>query len=461
MPVNSFQNYPMSWKPTLDANNQKPIYIYLADTLEQDIFSGKLTPGTKLPPQRELADYLDINLSTVTRAFKLCEQRGLICSVVGNGTYISSDAASNSLLMLNNPNQNIIEMGAILPNIEINKYVSSYLQDMSTEPDFYKLLQYGTIEYDDLQIRAAQKWLSFFSISSSKKQILFSTGSQNGIFAVLASLFQSGDRIATMPTTYPGLKVAAKILGIHLIPLHLDNGEITEEVLRYACNTQNVKGFYFIPDFHNPTSELLSVPTRKLIADFCEKEKKPCIEDAIYSLFMPTPPAPICSFAPTQGIFISSTSKTLAPGLRLAVIHAPEVLYPTIKETLYGMQIAPPALLMQLFTRILLSGRFDEIRRLRTKDVEERNKIFDEIIKDCEHIGNSHSPIRWITLSKHISPTQFEALALSHNLQIYSADRFTVGSEPIPNAIRVSLISAQQINVYKEGLQILQKLLHS
>lgn len=461
MPVNSFQNYPMSWKPSLDENNTKPIYIYLADTLEQDILNGKLTPGTKLPPQRELADYLDINLSTVTRAFKLCEQRGLICSVVGNGTYISSDAASNSLLMLNNPNQNIIEMGAILPNIEINKYVSAYLKDMSTEPDFYKLLQYGTIEYDDLQIRAAKKWLSYFSISSSKEHILFSTGSQNGIFAVLASLFQSGDRIATMPTTYPGLKVAAKILGIHLIPLHLENGKITEEVLRYACNTQNVKGFYFIPDFHNPTSELLSISTRKLIADFCEKEEKPCIEDAIYSLFMPNPPAPICSFAPNQGIFISSTSKTLAPGLRLAVIHAPKALYPDIKETLYGMQIAPPALLMQLFTRILLSGRFDEIRRLRIADVEKRNQIFDEIIKDCENIGNSHSPIRWITLSKHISPTQFEALALSHNLQIYSADRFTVGSEPVPNAIRVSLISAQEIDVYKEGLQILQRLLSS
>lgn len=460
MPVNSFQNYPMSWKPTLDATNQKPIYIYLADTLEKDILSGKLTPGTKLPPQRELADYLDINLSTVTRAFKLCEQRGLICSVVGNGTYISSDAASNSLLMLNNPNQNIIEMGAILPNTEINKYVSSYLQDMSTEPDFYKLLQYGTIEYDDLQIHAAKKWLSYFSISSSKEQILFSTGSQNAIFAVLASLFQSGDRIATMPTTYPGLKVAAKILGIHLIPLHLENGKITKEVLTYACNTQNVKGFYFIPDFHNPTSELLSVSTRKLIADFCEKEKKPCIEDAIYSLFMPTPPAPICSFAPTQGIFISSTSKTLAPGLRLAVIHAPKALHSAIKGALYGMQIAPPALLMQLFTRILLSGRFDEIRKLRIKDVEERNRIFDEIIKDCENIGNSHSPIRWVTLSKQISPAQFEALALSHNLQIYGADRFTVGSEPIPNAIRISLISAQEMDVYQEGLEILQKLLH-
>ena len=343
MPVNSFENYPMSWKPTLE-NSKKPIYIYLADSLEADILSGKLTPGTKLPPQRELADFLDINLSTITRAFKLCEQRGLICSVVGNGTYISSDAASNSMLMLNSSHPNIIEMGAILPNAEFNKYVSSYLQTMATEPDFYKLLQYGTIEYDDLQIQAAQKWLSYFSLSSSKEHILYSAGSQNAIFATLSAHFQAGDRIATMPTTYPGLKVAAKILGIHLVPLHLENGKITENVLQYAHKTQNVKGFYFIPDFHNPTSELLSVETRKLIATFCEKEKVPFIEDAIYTLFLPKPLPPIASFAPNQGIFISSTSKILAPGLRLAVIHCPQTAYPLIKESLYGMQIAPPAL---------------------------------------------------------------------------------------------------------------------
>lgn len=458
MPVNSFENYPMSWKPAL-TNTKKPIYIYLADTLEEDILSGKLTPGTKLPPQRELADFLDINLSTVTRAFKLCEQRGLICSVVGNGTYISSDAASNSMLMLNNPNQNIIEMGAILPNVEFNKYVSSYLQTMATEPDFYKLLQYGTIEYDDLQIQAAQKWLSYFSLSSAKEHILYSTGSQNAIFATLSALFKTGARIATMPTTYPGLKVAAKILGIHLVPLHLDNGNITEDVLQFALNSQNVKGFYFIPDFHNPTSELLSVETRKLIATFCEKEKIPFIEDAIYTLFLPKPLPPIASFAQNQGIFISSTSKILAPGLRLAVIHCPQTAYPLIRESLYGMQIAPPVLMMQLFTRILLSERFEEIRRLRIQDLEQRNQLFDEMLKDCENTGNFHSPIRWIQIPEHITPAQFEALALSHNLQIYGADRFIVGSETIPNAIRVSLISTQRIEDYRNGLQILKKLL--
>ena len=58
MPVNSFDDYPMSWKPKKELLTA-PKYRALADLLADDILTGKLSPHTKLPPQRELADYLD------------------------------------------------------------------------------------------------------------------------------------------------------------------------------------------------------------------------------------------------------------------------------------------------------------------------------------------------------------------------------------------------------------------
>ncbi len=51
MPINSFENYPMSWKPQL-TDSKKPLYLALAEELERDIGAGRLKPGTKLPPQR-------------------------------------------------------------------------------------------------------------------------------------------------------------------------------------------------------------------------------------------------------------------------------------------------------------------------------------------------------------------------------------------------------------------------
>lgn len=60
MPVNSFDDYVLTWKP--DKQKLKtPIYRSLAQLMENDIQNGDLLANTKLPPQRELADYLDLN----------------------------------------------------------------------------------------------------------------------------------------------------------------------------------------------------------------------------------------------------------------------------------------------------------------------------------------------------------------------------------------------------------------
>lgn len=142
MPVNSFDNYPMSWKPDFSQRTGS-LYRLIAEKLEEDVRTGSLTPGTKLPPQRELADFLDINVSTISRAFKLCEQKGIICSTIGNGTFIASDAAANPFLIPEDGYLDIIELGPVFPAKNVNGMIVQQLKKMITEPDFGDLFQYG------------------------------------------------------------------------------------------------------------------------------------------------------------------------------------------------------------------------------------------------------------------------------------------------------------------------------
>ena len=114
MPVNSFENYPMSWKPVLPRSG-RPLYTALAELLQKDIENGVLLPGTKLPPQRELADFLDINVSTVTRAFKICSDKGLLSSVTGSGTFVSYDVNTSTLIIPENSATHHIELGSMMP----------------------------------------------------------------------------------------------------------------------------------------------------------------------------------------------------------------------------------------------------------------------------------------------------------------------------------------------------------
>ena len=141
MPVNSFDNYPMSWKPDL-SNITGPKYIALAQLLEGDIHSGKLKAGTKLPPQRELADFLDLNLSTITRAYKVCELKGLLYAVTGRGTFVSSGVHSADTFI--EKKNRYIEMGMIKPVYETNGLVLEAAQSVLGHADAVGLFEYNS-----------------------------------------------------------------------------------------------------------------------------------------------------------------------------------------------------------------------------------------------------------------------------------------------------------------------------
>lgn len=150
MPVNSFENYPMSWKPNLDKTTRS-LYLTLAKQLEADIQNGILLPGTKLPPQRELADYLDVNVSTVSKAFKQCELKGLLSATVGSGTFVSYDALYSGNLMVGHRRETIINMGPTSPEQSGNELLLKMAQELLNEPQAKRLFSYYAKGADEWQ----------------------------------------------------------------------------------------------------------------------------------------------------------------------------------------------------------------------------------------------------------------------------------------------------------------------
>ena len=77
-----------NWLPELEPG-KGPLYLQLADRIETDIAGGILAPGTKLPPQRNLAFDIGVTIGTVGRAYNLIRERGLVSGEVGRGTYVT------------------------------------------------------------------------------------------------------------------------------------------------------------------------------------------------------------------------------------------------------------------------------------------------------------------------------------------------------------------------------------
>ena len=269
MPVNSFDNYPMTWKPNI-TKKKGSLYKTLSDLLEEDIKNGILKPGDKLPPQRELADFLDVNLSTISRTFKLCEQKGLISGEVGRGTYISSDANVNSTLLNPANTKNLIEMGAIYPPYEQNKYIIKFIENMLRQPNSDKFLEYSSPCGTLAQRSSGVKWLKNLNLNITEENILLASGGQNALCSILSSLFQSGDRIGTDPLIYSGVKTLAKMLGIQLVPIMQEMNEMSPSALKNYCRNNELKGIYLIPDYQNPTTHSMSLKTRNEIVDIAK-----------------------------------------------------------------------------------------------------------------------------------------------------------------------------------------------
>src|SRR5215475_13071277 len=70
-------------------DSDQPMYRRLADAIAERIARGELASGEKLPPQREIARALGINVTTVTRAFSSLQQLGLVEARPGRGTLVA------------------------------------------------------------------------------------------------------------------------------------------------------------------------------------------------------------------------------------------------------------------------------------------------------------------------------------------------------------------------------------
>lgn len=75
------------WVPHYSALTQ-PVYLMIADALEQDIASGKLVAGDRLPTLKDLAERLSVTPGTIGRAYDEAAKRGLVIGEVGRGTFV-------------------------------------------------------------------------------------------------------------------------------------------------------------------------------------------------------------------------------------------------------------------------------------------------------------------------------------------------------------------------------------
>lgn len=454
MPVNSFDDYPMSWRPKKE-DLKMPLYSSIAELLEKDILSGKLPAHTKLPPQRELADFLDIGLSTVTRAFNICLDRGLLYATVGRGTFVSPNAGASIELAARTGDKPLIEMGIVRPIDRFNRNVRTVVEDVVSRGYVNDLLDYTNAMGSSYHITSVNRWLEGRGIPTEDRQTVITFGAQNAVMLALVSFFNPGDRIAVDRFTYANFIVLAQSLNLQLVPIAQDFFGMEATSLAHACKQMQIKGLYCMPACCNPTGVMMSDERKADIAKVARDNDLVVIENGIYDFMLPDGASPISGMAPENTVYITSFSKSISSGLRVGCAVLPARFAKKYEQTFLSSNIKASSLCTEVLVEMLNSGEADRIIKNKLAIMQKRNYRYESFFGSDEYNVNPYTFFRWLPLDPGFSE-DIEAVGRRDGISIVTSHRFSVGvQEDEDRFIRVVLCSATSGRELERGLKIL------
>ena len=188
-----------------------------------------------------------------------------------------------------------------------------------------RALQYDASEGFTPLREALVPHLAARGVSATSDQILVFSGSQ-GVLDTTAKIFISpGDVIAVEAPTYLGALQAFNPYEPRYVELETDDDGLIPDSLDHVLATLKVKFVYLVPTFQNPTGRTLPLARRKQVAEILVRHGALLLEDDPYSDLRYTGERvpPIKSMAPGHVIYVSTLSKTFAPGLRVGFCVAP------------------------------------------------------------------------------------------------------------------------------------------
>ncbi|TCK09230.1 PLP-dependent aminotransferase family protein [Marinobacterium mangrovicola] len=223
--------------------------------------------------------------------------------------------------------EGIISLAGGLPATD--RFPLSLMAESIAElPRHAELFQYGeTAGYRPLLDHLE----NLYQVASSHRMMVCS-GSQQGLDLIARTFLNPGDGVAMEAPSYPG---ALQVFGmaraaIHPVQQHRDGPDL--DALESLFASGQVKLFYAVPDFHNPTGVCWTLEVRQKVASLCDRYGVALIEDAPYrELRFAGKELPLVStFCPERALVLRSFSKIATPGIRLGMLSGPRDWLPAL-----------------------------------------------------------------------------------------------------------------------------------
>jgi 2-aminoadipate transaminase len=305
------------------------------------------------------------------------------------------------------------------------------------------VLQYGPTRGMKSLIEATIEILASRGIAAATEQILITTGSQQGIDLVGRCMLDPGDVVLVELPAYTGAISAfknteARLVGVRQQADGIDLDDLEAVVTRERAAGRKVRFLYVVPNFQNPTGLLISREKRTRLLEWASRADVLIVEDDPYGALYFEDAATADDTRPikaddTEGrvIYMSSFSKTLAPGFRVAWLAAPEPIVGKLELLKQTEDLLTPSLdqhiVYQAYRRGLLTDRLPTLRRFyQDKRTVMRQALQDELGGQITWPEPRGGFFLWASLPAHFSTDAMLSRAIEQRVIYVAGSAFFV-----------------------------------
>lgn len=295
-------------------------------------------------------------------------------------------------------------------------------------------------------------------------RLLLTGGTQNILMILFSRLVPEGSVIAAEKLTYAAIGQLAMLAGVTVLPVDLDDDGMRADAFEALCSSHKVAAVYTNPTGHNPTTSIMPVERRQMIAEVARKHGVAIIEDDVHGFITKNAPPPIASIAPELTWYMMTVSKCLGIGLRAAYLVAPtaaklaELLSPIPSISAWFV----PGLSAALITDLIATGAADEIAGRIADEIAARQDIAQEVLGPLGIMHTNRSSLHiWLDLPPAWTTENFVDAAAEIGVTLRHPKVFAVPGTEIKSNVRLSMIAPATHADLRDGLSRVRGLLQS
>ena len=468
------------------------LYQKVADHISDQIRTGLLQTGEKVPSVRQCSAEMGLSISTVIRGYELLQDQMMIEPRPQSGFYVRaqferspppeiskpdlkpSEVNLNALavrLLQTTQDKNVIQLGTAPPQTNvpsvklINRIMTKVIKDDALSGEI--------ADYDpppgnkNLRRQIARRMINA-GVNIRPDDIVITTGCQEAMTLCLRAVTKFGDTVVVESPSYFGTLKAIESLGLKAleIPTDAENG-MSLSALKLAVHEWKVSACILTPNFSNPLGYCMSDEDKLELRTILKQANIPIIEDDIYAElgYRAQRPKAIKAFDETGAnsnvLLCSSLSKSLSPGLRIGWA-IPGRWLDQVTQLKVSNSMAGATLPALTAARYLEQGIFDRHLRQMRRYYKDQRDFFLQLTtkhfpKDIRFTHPEGGYVIWIELTQGIDSMELFERAQKENISIAPGPLFSVSGQ-YKNFIRINYGKASKEQLEK-AVMILGRLI--